>query len=92
MSTQLGNIALRDDYFVSCHLYPNVDLYIGLIYRLLGSRSLDVCPPPLFALGRIPGRIEQYREMLVDPLTKIGRPRQVHIGEGERDYVPMDQR
>ena len=90
VATELEQIALSDDYFVSRHLYPNVDFYTGLIYRAIGFDPAMFTT--LFALGRIPGWIAQYREMLDDPMTKIGRPRQVYTGEAKRDYVPMDQR
>ena len=90
VATELEQIALSDDYFVSRHLYPNVDFYTGLIYRAIGFDPAMFTT--LFALGRIPGWIAQYREMLDDPMTKIGRPRQVYTGEPKRDYVPMDQR
>jgi phosphotransferase system IIB component len=90
VATELEQIALSDDYFVSRHLYPNVDFYTGLIYRAIGFDPSMFTT--LFALGRIPGWIAQYREMLADPNTKIGRPRQVYTGYTERDYVPMDQR
>lgn len=75
---------------MSRHLYPNVDFYTGLIYRAIGFDSSMFTT--LFALGRIPGWIAQYREMLADPNTKIGRPRQVYTGYTERDYVPIDRR
>ncbi len=90
VATELERIAMNDDYFVSRHLYPNVDFYTGLIYRSIGFDPAMFTT--LFALGRIPGWIAQYREMLADPKTKIGRPRQVYTGEPKRDYVPMDQR
>ena len=86
----LKNIALNDEYFVSRNLYPNVDFYTGLIYRAIGFDPAMFTT--LFALGRIPGWIAQYREMLADPNTKIGRPRQVYTGPVERDFVPMDER
>ena len=89
VATELEQIALNDEYFVSRHLYPNVDFYTGLIYRAIGFDPAMFTT--LFALGRIPGWIAQYREMLDDPMTKIGRPRQVYTGEAKRDYVPMDQ-
>ena len=89
-ATELEDIALNDDYFVSRNLYPNVDFYTGLIYRAIGFDPAMFTT--LFALGRIPGWIAQYREMLADPNTKIGRPRQVYTGPVERDYVPMDER
>ncbi|WP_055427610.1 citrate synthase [Bifidobacterium aesculapii] len=90
VATELEDIALNDDYFVSRHLYPNVDFYTGLIYRAIGFDPAMFTT--LFALGRIPGWIAQYREMLADPATKIGRPRQVYTGARERDYVPMEER
>ena len=90
VAMELEDIALSDDYFVSRHLYPNVDFYTGLIYRAIGFDPQMFTT--LFALGRIPGWIAQYREMLADPSTKIGRPRQVYTGSDKRDFVPMDER
>ena len=90
VATELESLAMNDDYFISRHLYPNVDFYTGLIYRAIGFDPAMFTT--LFALGRIPGWIAQYREMLSDPNTKIGRPRQVYTGEGERAYVPMEER
>ena len=90
IALELENIALNDEYFVSRHLYPNVDFYTGLIYRAIGFDPSMFTT--LFALGRIPGWIAQYREMLADPMTKIGRPRQVYTGAPKRDYVPMSER
>ena len=84
IAMQLEEIALSDDYFVERKLYPNVDFYTGLIYKAMGF------PTPmftvLFALGRLPGWIAQWREMINDPKGKIGRPRQVYTGATERDY------
>ncbi|HZG91994.1 MAG TPA: citrate synthase [Pseudonocardia sp.] len=82
--------ALADDYFVERKLYPNVDFYTGVIYRAMGfpTKMFTV----LFALGRLPGWIAHWREMIEDPSTKIGRPRQLYTGEAERSYVPMDGR
>ncbi|MEJ5944948.1 citrate synthase [Pseudokineococcus basanitobsidens] len=90
VALRLEEIALRDDYFVERKLYPNVDFYTGLIYKAMGfpTRMFTV----LFAIGRLPGWIAQWREMMEDPQTKIGRPRQVYVGEPERAYVPLDQR
>jgi citrate synthase len=90
IAMRLEEIALADDYFVERKLYPNVDFYTGLIYKSMGfpTRMFTV----LFALGRLPGWIAQWREMIKDPTTKIGRPRQVYTGETERDYVPLDRR
>jgi citrate synthase len=82
--------ALSDDYFVERKLYPNVDFYTGLIYRAMGfpTKMFTV----LFALGRLPGWIAHWREMINDPATKIGRPRQVYTGSTARDYVPIESR
>jgi citrate synthase len=90
IAMQLEEVALADDYFVSRKLYPNVDFYTGVIYKAMGfpTRMFTV----LFALGRLPGWIAQWREMIVDPSTKIGRPRQVYTGPAERPYVPMANR
>ncbi|HLT82940.1 MAG TPA: citrate synthase [Phototrophicaceae bacterium] len=86
----LEEIALNDDYFIERKLYPNVDFYTGLIYKAMGFPTQMFTP--LFALGRLPGWIAQYREMIADPATKIGRPRQVYIGETERQYVDLADR
>ena len=73
---QLEEAALADDYFVERKLYPNVDFYTGVIYKAMGFPA-PMCTV-LFALGRLPGWIAQWREMIEDPATKIGRPRQVY--------------
>jgi citrate synthase len=90
LAKQLEEVALSDDYFVSRKLYPNVDFYTGLIYKAMGfpTRMFTV----LFALGRLPGWIAQWREMINDPATKIGRPRQVYTGYTARDYVELGNR
>ena len=90
IAMQLEEVALADDYFVSRKLYPNVDFYTGVIYKAMGfpTRMFTV----LFALGRLPGWIAQWREMITDPSTKIGRPRQVYTGETERPFLPLQQR
>jgi citrate synthase len=90
IAMRLEEVALSDDYFVSRKLYPNVDFYTGVIYKAMGfpSHMFTV----LFALGRLPGWIAQWREMIEDPATKIGRPRQVYVGSPERDYVAAAQR
>jgi citrate synthase len=90
IALRLEEVALADDFFVSRKLYPNVDFYTGLIYKAMGfpTRMFTV----LFALGRLPGWIAQWREMIADPATKIGRPRQVYVGEPLRDYVPIADR
>ncbi|MFI5952875.1 citrate synthase [Cryptosporangium sp. NPDC051539] len=90
IAMELEEIALSDDYFVERKLYPNVDFYTGLIYKAMGfpTRMFTV----LFALGRLPGWIAQWREMIDDPATKIGRPRQIYTGATERDYLPFEKR
>ncbi|HLL69158.1 MAG TPA: citrate synthase [Micromonosporaceae bacterium] len=90
IAMQLEEIALADDFFVSRKLYPNVDFYTGLIYKAMGfpTKMFTV----LFALGRLPGWIAQWREMMSDPANKIGRPRQIYTGAPERPYVPMPNR
>lgn len=90
IALRLEEVALNDEFFIERKLYPNVDFYTGLIYRAMGFPTRMF--PVLFALGRLPGWIAQWREMISDPATKIGRPRQVYIGSDERDYVPLEQR
>jgi citrate synthase len=90
IAVELEAKALADDYFVERKLYPNVDFYTGLIYRAMGfpTKMFTV----LFALGRLPGWIAHWREMISDPETKIGRPRQVYAGYSEREYIAITQR
>ncbi|HLS45898.1 MAG TPA: citrate synthase [Ornithinicoccus sp.] len=85
LAMELEQTALEDDYFVERKLYPNVDFYTGLIYESMGfpANMFTV----LFAIGRLPGWIAQWREMINDPATKIGRPRQLYVGSEARDYV-----
>ncbi|MFY9262249.1 MAG: citrate synthase [Actinomycetaceae bacterium] len=90
MARELEQVALEDDYFISRNLYPNVDFYTGLIYKAMGFPTKMFTP--LFALGRLPGWIAQYHELIDDPTQKIGRPRQIYIGESERDWIPMSER
>ena len=90
IAKELEQFALEDDYFKQRRLYPNVDFYTGVIYKAMGfpTRMFTV----LFAIGRLPGWIAHWREMMNDPATKIGRPRQVYTGPTERDYLPVDNR
>ncbi len=90
IALHLEEIALSDPYFIERKLYPNVDFYTGLIYKAMGfpTRMFTV----LFALGRLPGWIAQWREMISDPATKIGRPRQVYTGAPQREYLPLEHR
>ncbi|HWL89430.1 MAG TPA: citrate synthase [Polyangiaceae bacterium] len=86
----LEEAALKDSYFVERKLYPNVDFYSGIIYRAMGfpTNMFTV----LFALGRLPGWIAHWKEMMDDPSTKIGRPRQIYTGPTVSNYVPLEQR
>jgi len=90
IAKQLEEAALSDPYFVERKLYPNVDFYSGIIYRALGFPT-DMFTV-LFAMGRMPGWIAHWKEMVDDPTMKIGRPRQVYTGATVRDYVPLDKR
>jgi citrate synthase len=90
IALELERIALEDDYFVSRKLYPNVDFYSGLIYQAMGYPT-DYFTV-LFALGRLPGWIAQWEEMLNDPEQKISRPRQTYIGCDERPFVAITER
>lgn len=84
LAKELEQIALEDDYFKERRLYPNVDFYTGVIYKAMGfpERMFTV----LFAIGRLPGWIAHWREMNLDPQTKIGRPQQLYVGPGEREF------
>ena len=90
IAQELEQVALSDPYFIDHKLYPNVDFYSGLIYRALGfpTEMFTV----LFAIGRLPGWIAQWREMVHDPQSRIGRPRQLYVGSQKRDFVPIEQR
>ena len=90
IALELERIALEDDYFVSRRLYPNVDFYSGLIYQAMGYPA-DFFTV-LFAIGRLPGWLAQWEEMLGDKEQKIARPRQVYTGPDERPFVPLDKR
>jgi citrate synthase len=90
IAKELEEAALKDPYFVERKLYPNVDFYSGIIYRAMGfpTNMFTV----LFALGRLPGWIAHWKEMMEDTSTKIGRPRQIYTGATVRDYVPLEKR
>jgi citrate synthase len=90
VAKKLEEVAVHDDYFVQRKLYANVDFYSGLIYHAIGfpKNMFTNC----FAIGRLPGWIAQWQEMIRDPETKIGRPRQVYTGPPERAYLPIDER
>jgi citrate synthase len=90
IALKLEEAALSDEYFVKRRLYPNVDFYSGLIYQAMGfpTEMFTV----LFALGRMPGWLAHWQELLDDPEQKISRPRQLYVGPAERDYVPVNSR
>jgi citrate synthase len=90
VAKRLEEVAIHDEYFVQRKLYANVDFYSGLIYHAIGfpKNMFTNC----FAIGRLPGWIAQWREMIESKETKIGRPRQIYTGATEREYVPIDQR
>ena len=90
IALELERIALEDDFFVSRNLYPNVDFYSGIIYQAM--RFPISMFPVLFAIPRTVGWLAQWEEMLRDDEQKIARPRQIYLGEGTRDYVPMANR
>lgn len=90
VAIELERIALSDEYFVSRKLYPNVDFYSGIIYQAMGF-PVDMFTV-LFAIGRAPGWLAQWLELIDDKEQKIARPRQIFLGNARRDYVPMDQR
>jgi citrate synthase len=90
IAIELERIALEDEYFVTRKLYPNVDFYSGIIYEAM-KLPLDMFPV-LFAIGRTPGWLAQWQEMLLDKEQKIARPRQVYIGAPQRDYVTIEKR
>jgi len=90
IAMKLEEVALNDDYFISRKLYPNVDFYSGLIMRALGipMNMFTV----MFAIGRMPGWIAQWREVAQNPKLKIYRPRQIYTGEPQRNFVPINLR
>jgi citrate synthase len=90
IALELERIALQDDYFVKRKLYPNVDFYSGIIYQAMGF-PVEMFPV-LFAIGRMPGWLAQWQEMLLDAEQKIARPRQVYTGHLRRDFVPLEKR
>jgi citrate synthase len=90
VAQRLEEVALHDDYFVERKLYPNVDFYSGLIYRAIGfpKNMFTNC----FAIGRLPGWIAQWKEMMESHETRIARPRQIYTGPTVRDYTAIEQR
>jgi citrate synthase len=90
IAKRLEEIALKDPYFIDHYLYPNVDFYSGIVLRAIGI-PLNMFPV-MFAIGRLPGWISQWKESHEDADWRLNRPRQVYIGPKQRDYVPMDER
>jgi citrate synthase len=90
IALELERVALEDDYFVSRRLYPNVDFYSGIIYQAMGLPTSMFTV--MFAIPRTVGWLAQWQEMLEDGEQRIARPRQVYVGHGKRDYVPLDDR
>ena len=90
LAMELEDIALKDEYFIEKKLYPNVDFYSGIILKAMGFPTSMFTV--LFAVARTVGWISQWKEMIEDPLQRIGRPRQLYIGPAERSYTPVDER
>ena len=90
IARRLEEVALKDSYFIDHHLYPNVDFYSGVVLRAMGI-PLNMFTV-MFAIGRLPGWITQWKESIDDPEGKLHRPRQIYIGQPQRDYVPLDER
>ncbi len=90
IAKELEETALSDDYFIERKLFPNVDFYSGILYRAMGFKT-DFFTV-LFALGRLPGWLAQFRELANDPKTRIFRPRQVYVGSPHREWVPIEKR
>jgi len=90
LALQMEEIALSDPYFIERKLYPNVDFYSGILYKAMDI-PIDMFPV-MFAIGRLPGWIAQWKEMMEDPQRRIGRPRQIYTGPNERKYVAIDKR
>ncbi|MGD2270554.1 MAG: citrate synthase [Desulfobacterales bacterium] len=90
LAKELEAAALKEDYFVEHHLYPNVDFYSGIVLRAIGipTNMFTV----MFAIGRLPGWIAQWKESIDDPHWRLGRPRQLYTGPLEREYVPLSHR
>ena len=90
IAKNLETVALEDEFFVERKLYPNVDFYSGILYRAMGvpTEMFTV----MFALGRLPGWMAQFKEMRSDPQGRIARPRQIYMGETQRPFVPLEAR
>ena len=89
-SMELEELALKDDFFISRNLYPNIDFYTGIIFHMMGfpQQMFTV----LFAMGRLPGWIAHYLEWRHDPFQKIGRPRQIYSGPEAKEVIAIEER
>ena len=90
IARRLEDVALKDPYFIDHYLYPNIDFYSGILLRAIGI-PLNMFTV-MFAIGRLPGWISQWKESMEDPAWKMQRPRQIYTGPNERDYVPVEKR
>jgi citrate synthase len=90
LAKELEQVALKDEYFIDHNLYPNVDFYSGIVLKAIGI-PLNMFTV-MFAIGRLPGWIAQWKESMDDPKWKLCRPRQIYTGPQEREYIPIDQR
>jgi citrate synthase len=90
VAKELEHMALNDQYFIEKKLFPNVDFYSGIILEAMGFPTSMFTP--IFAVSRTVGWISQWKEMIADPQVKIGRPRQLYLGETSRDYVDIEKR
>jgi citrate synthase len=90
IAKELEAVALKDDYFIEHNLYPNVDFYSGIVLRAIGipTNMFTV----MFAIGRLPGWIAQWKESIDDPNWKLCRPRQIYTGPNDTGYVPIEER
>jgi len=90
IAKELETIALKDNYFIDHNLYPNVDFYSGIVLRAIGipTNMFTV----MFAIGRLPGWIAQWKESMDDPQWKLSRPRQIYTGPLKTDYTPIEDR
>ncbi|NIU55192.1 MAG: citrate (Si)-synthase, partial [Phycisphaerae bacterium] len=90
IAKELEEVARKDDYFIAHNLYPNVDFYSGIVLRAIGipTNMFTV----MFAIGRLPGWIAQWKESMDDPNWKLGRPRQIYTGPPQTEFVPIDKR
>jgi citrate synthase len=90
IAARLEEVALKDSYFIDHNLYPNIDFYSGIVLRAIGI-PLNMFTV-MFAIGRLPGWISQWKESMDDPKWKLHRPRQIYVGSKKRDYIPLEER